>query len=93
MITALLSGSNYRDFMPENARMMPTDRLMQNLSRRQFRMGFFTDKTTGKEVFTIGVLNEGDNGTHSEFEGTDVENMVTDVNGSGRVDEYTTSEQ
>lgn len=56
MMEALLHGSNYTSYMPENASRMSPKELYRYLAGTRFRMGWFRDEAGGDGNFTIGVV-------------------------------------
>lgn len=59
LIESLLEGSNYNRVLPENAHLMPSIELHEHLQGKRFQLGWFHNLETGEDIYTIGVLNEG----------------------------------
>ena len=59
MMASLLEGSNCALVLPENAHLMAPIDLYRYLEGKEFRLGWFYDTETGSDVYTVGVLNEG----------------------------------
>lgn len=60
MMASLLDGSNCAGVLPDNAHLMPAEALQRHLAGKEFRLGWFQNAETGADIYTIGVLNEGD---------------------------------
>ena len=60
VMAALLEGSNCADVLPADAHSMPAEELHRHLEGKEFRLGWFYNTKTDTDVYTIGVLNEGD---------------------------------
>lgn len=59
MMASLFEGSNCGIVLPENAHLMAPEELYRRLDGKEFRLGWFCDAETKSEVYTVGVLNEG----------------------------------
>lgn len=59
MMASLLDGSNCSSVLPKNAHLMAPKELHQHLAGKEFRLGWFSNTETGLDVYTIGVLDEG----------------------------------
>ncbi|VUC26865.1 unnamed protein product [Clonostachys rosea] len=59
MTDALLSESNYSDYLPRNAALLSPRELYGRLTGAWFRMGRFYKKDTKTAVYTVGVLDNG----------------------------------
>jgi hypothetical protein len=69
MMKALLQGSNYRSYMPENAAAKPPKEIHRCFAGNRFRMGGFWDESRGSSIFIIGVItpNKQDAAGHKVY--------------------------
>lgn len=56
----LLRGSNIASVLPADAHMMQASELQSQLGGRQFRLGWFYDIIKRSDVYTLGVLDDGE---------------------------------
>lgn len=56
----LLRGSNIASVLPADAHMMQARELQSRLGGRQFRLGWFYDIIKRSDVYTLGVLDDGE---------------------------------